>query len=647
MKQSSGAVALLFAALLSASCAAWAADKARNLAVKTNNAVVEQRIALVIGNGAYINSPLKNPVNDARDMASKLRRLGFDVVERHNLQTRQIGGTLREFRSKLAPGAVALVFYAGHGLQIKGDNYLPAVDADINSEEDVPNQSLAVRQIMDVLDESRTRLNLVFLDACRNNPYARSFRSADRGLARVSAPSGTLISYATRPGNVAADGGGRNGLYTSKLLRQMDSNLQIELVLKRVVGDVKAASQGRQEPWMEGSIEGNFCFVSCGRDGETTSGSNSLDTERVFWEGISNSRNADDFKSYMEQYPQGVFVELARQRLKRLEAGRIAMARPGALPADPSATERDLRLEAEDGDANAMYKLAVLLRDRKNYAESNHWMIEAAGQGNSPARASVGWRYRDAQGQWRDDAGFEQWCREAAAGGNAEAMFVIGRAYHVGNGAKMDYAQAMAWYQRAADAGSAPAMNNIGALYASGSGVARDDAQAMAWYQKAADAGYALAMNNVGVLYRDGLGVSKDYAQAMAWHRKAHDAGNSYGTWSIGALYYQGLGVAQDYSQALAWYQKAADAGNAYAMNSIGSIYYHGVGVTRDYLQALAWFQKAADVGNADGMAMVGVYYSDGLVVQKDRETARTWLKRAAEKGSELAKNKLKELFNE
>ena len=166
----------------------------------------EQRVALVIGNGAYKASPLKNPVNDARDMATKLRSLGFVVVERNNLGVKQIGSTLREFRSKLTPGSVALIFYAGHGLQIKGENYLPAVDAEIMGEEDVPNQSLAIRQIMDVLVDAKTRLNLVFLDACRDNPYARSFRSASRGLSKENAPSGTLISFATRPGGVAADG---------------------------------------------------------------------------------------------------------------------------------------------------------------------------------------------------------------------------------------------------------------------------------------------------------------------------------------------------------------------------------------------------------------------------------------------------------
>lgn len=235
----------------------------RNLRVDaaTPAAPSDRKVALVIGNSEYRSAPLKNPVNDAADMARKLRSLGFEVLERPNIKAATIGRTLREFRALLTPGSVALFFYAGHGLQIKGENYLPAVDADIQGEEDVPNQSIAVRQVLDVMESARTRMNLAFLDACRNNPYARSFRSGAEGLARVSAPTGTLMSFATKPGSVAADGTGRNGLYTSELLKAIDEpNLPVELMLKRVVSGVKSASKGMQEPWMEGSIEGDFEF---------------------------------------------------------------------------------------------------------------------------------------------------------------------------------------------------------------------------------------------------------------------------------------------------------------------------------------------------------------------------------------------------
>jgi TPR repeat protein len=240
-------------------------------------------------------------------MANSLRGYGFTVIERSNLTTRQVGQTLREFRSKLTPGSVAVVFYAGHGVQIKGENYLPTVDAEINGEEDVPMQSLSTRQIMDVLSESKTQMNLVFLDACRDNPYARSFRSGSRGIAKENAPSGTLISFATRPGSVAADGDGRNGLYTSVLLEQIkQSNQPIEQVLKRVVSGVKIASKGQQEPWMEGSIEGDFCFGSClNREFDNSQ----LEIES--WRSAVRLNSIESYQIYLKGYPQGRYADLA------------------------------------------------------------------------------------------------------------------------------------------------------------------------------------------------------------------------------------------------------------------------------------------------------------------------------------------------
>ncbi|OTE97928.1 hypothetical protein BCS42_11910 [Crenothrix sp. D3] len=348
----------------------------------------EQRVALVIGNATYENSPLANPVNDATDMADKLSSLGFDVVSHNNISMREIGSILSEFRSKLKPGSVALVFYAGHGIQIKGENYFPAVDAKIQTEEDVPNQSIAIRQIMDILDESKTRLNLVFLDACRNNPFARSFRSSASGLARVSAPTGTLISYATRPGSVAADGEGRNGLYTSKLLTQMNSSEQIELSLKSVVSEVKAASRGKQEPWMEGSIEGEFCFAGCGASPQVSTApapvvaaeTDSSSIELSFWDSIKNSSNPEDFRAYLAQYPKGKFESLAHNRLDQFTQATAAVEAP-APRTPPSHTEGMMvdsytaRLSSKDhfnSDGTRLKSVADIIRqDRANYHKFN------------------------------------------------------------------------------------------------------------------------------------------------------------------------------------------------------------------------------------------------------------------------------------
>lgn len=299
----------------------------------------ENRVALVMGNSSYKTAPLKNPTNDAKDMASKLKGMGFTVVERNNLTSKQIGSTLREFRAKLSPGSVALVYYAGHGLQIKGENYFPTVDAEIAGEEDVPNQSLAMRQIMDVLEDAKTRLNLVFLDACRNNPYQRSFRSSSDGLSKVNAPSGTLISFATRPGSVAADGTGRNGLYTGALLEAMDSSGdQIEQVLKRVVTRVKAGSKNQQEPWMEGSIDGEFCFGNC----LVTVAQTGLSDDRALWDSVKESRNVNDLKAYLNKFPQGLFAEVAANRIKSAELSATPQPSSPSLPLHPSTQNKDI-----------------------------------------------------------------------------------------------------------------------------------------------------------------------------------------------------------------------------------------------------------------------------------------------------------------
>lgn len=298
----------------------------------------ENRVALIIGNASYASSPLTNPVNDARAMNARLQSLGFKTVLRENITQKQIGAALREFRANLAPGAEALFFYAGHGLQIKGVNYLPAVDADISAEEDVPTQSIDVNKVLEIMEAAKTRLNLVFLDACRNNPFSRRFRSQEGGLAKMNAPSGTIISFATRPGSVAADGEGSNGLYTEHLLKAIDeAGVPIEQVLKKVLVAVKKASRGKQEPWLEGGIEGEFYFIGSARIKTQTpvASVDPLTIELAFWESIKSSQDDRDFEEYLRQYPQGRFAGLAKNRLQSITpaAGPVGKRESGSSTA--------------------------------------------------------------------------------------------------------------------------------------------------------------------------------------------------------------------------------------------------------------------------------------------------------------------------
>lgn len=296
----------------------------------------EHRVALVIGNASYAHSPLKNPVNDARAMREKLLKMRFEVILRENLKAREIGAALREFRSKLRPGSIALFFYAGHGLQIRGENYLPAVDADISSEEDVPHQSLNVNTVLNTMEDSKAGVNIVLLDACRNNPFTRSFRSGGAGLARMQAPSGTLIHYATRPGSVAEDGDGPNGTYTAALLTQIEEKgVPIEQALKRVTVRVKNATKGKQEPWMEGSLTGDFYFVIHGPT-QITIQTAPADADAAAWQAAEAANTAAAYQAYLNEYPKGKYAAAARVKLAALAPSAATPAVPPAVPAAAS-----------------------------------------------------------------------------------------------------------------------------------------------------------------------------------------------------------------------------------------------------------------------------------------------------------------------
>ena len=221
------------------------------------------RTALIIGNSAYQTVPLKNPVNDAEDMTATLRKMGFTVILKKNADLRTMEDTIRYFGKQLRGGGVGLFYFAGHGMQVDGRNYLIPIDAKIESETDVKYESVDAGRVLGKMEDAENQINIVILDACRNNPFSRNFRTSERGLARMDAPKGSLIAYATAPGEVAADGPERNGIFTKYLMKHMIApNVPIELVLKQARIDVARATGGRQIPWESSSLMGNFYFNS-------------------------------------------------------------------------------------------------------------------------------------------------------------------------------------------------------------------------------------------------------------------------------------------------------------------------------------------------------------------------------------------------
>ena len=236
----------------------WSQERAIR-PLETNN-----RQALVIGNANYEHAGvLRNPANDARAIGNTLEELGFRVTTLTEANKRQIDQAIRKFGKDLRnSNEVGLFYYAGHGMQIDGENYLLPTDINPSNETDVSYDAVPVGKLLGQMKDAGNGMNVVILDACRNNPFARSFRSGSRGLAQVIAPAGSFISYATAPGDVAADGEGDNGLFTEKLLQHMTTpGLRLEEVFKRVRADVQQDSNNKQVPWDSSSVTGDFFFV--------------------------------------------------------------------------------------------------------------------------------------------------------------------------------------------------------------------------------------------------------------------------------------------------------------------------------------------------------------------------------------------------
>ncbi|HEY0819924.1 MAG TPA: caspase family protein [Rhizobacter sp.] len=263
-------------------------------------ASAQKRVALLIGNSAYATAPLVNPANDAADLAVALKARGFETVVALNTTRREFNERVRSFADRITPGTVALFYYAGHGMQVRGRNYILPVDAKVQTEGDVVEQGVEIDSVLQRLEGKAAAINLVILDACRNNPFT-SAKGA--GLAAVDAPKGSLVAFATSPGKVALDGKGRNGVYTKHLLANLNApGMRVEDVFKRVRIGVTEESQGQQVPWENTSLTSDFYFIP--PSGEAaTAGAPDAEQQRI--QMAIATRNKGELRKYLELSPTG------------------------------------------------------------------------------------------------------------------------------------------------------------------------------------------------------------------------------------------------------------------------------------------------------------------------------------------------------
>jgi len=371
----------------------------RGRADTASQSAKERRIALVIGNGQYKMGALRNPVNDARAIAKALGQTGFSVSLVENAGKAAMRRVIRNFGEELKKGGIGLFYFAGHGIQIGDRNFLIPVSAQIESADDIEDESVDTDLLLRQMDTAQNPLNIVILDACRNNPFPRGSRSSAVGLAEMRAPTGTLVAFATAPGSVSSDGEGANGVYAKHLVDALARpGLTIEQVFKQVRVNVTQDTKNLQVPWESSSLTGDFYFrplVAVAAPGaspnleqtmvaaiqraeergrtERDAQQRQMDEairaalerqaqqflaqqkeagnaerarlESAFWESVKGSADVNDFKAYLDRYPDGTFAALAKNRIATLsrgaqpapQAGAAASAAPPARPATPMA----------------------------------------------------------------------------------------------------------------------------------------------------------------------------------------------------------------------------------------------------------------------------------------------------------------------
>jgi formylglycine-generating enzyme required for sulfatase activity len=298
----------------------------------------EPRVALVIANGDYggdIGS-LKNPVNDGKLIAASLQKVGFKVSLVTNGDQRKMKQAMLDFGQALSdagPTGTALFYYAGHGIQLNGENYLVPVGAKIKREGDVGLEALSATDVLKELNFAGNKVQIIILDACRNTPFTRSFRGGTFGLAKIDAPIGSFVAYSTAPGSVASDGQGANSPFAGALATELQKpGASIEEMFRNVRAKVIAETDSQQVPWDSSSLTAPFYFS---KDFSGAGASAAVDS--TFWDSIKDSTDPADFQAYLKKFPNGTFADLAANRIKDLKKPAAA-AIPAPVPTPATTT---------------------------------------------------------------------------------------------------------------------------------------------------------------------------------------------------------------------------------------------------------------------------------------------------------------------
>lgn len=643
----------------------------------------ERRAALVIGNSNYEEmARLRNAQGDAAAVADELSTLGFDVMQLYEADERSMKNALRRF-SKLTRGYDFVMFYfAGHGVQEDGYNYLLPVEARLEFKSELRN-CLSADDVVQHLDALPATGRLVVLDACRN-AHKSWTRSADEGLARMEAGEGTVILFSTQSGKTALDGEGEHSPFATALLANIKKpDMDFTHAINNVVRDTYFATDKQQYPLLVGSLLNDFAFNG-GRDTATPGGSVKF-TDSEIHEWMEKGSKAYDEKDYVTarkwlakaaeqgdaeaQYKLGILynrghgVETNKEEAllwyqKAAEQGlAIAQCKLGDMYlyglGDMASCNYAEALKwyekaAAQGDILAQNSLGIMylkgIGVTQDYAEAAKWYHKSAEQGDGVAQCALGVMYANGDGVARDYGEAVKWLLKSADQNNVAAQSTLAAMYDVGEGVAQNFEESAKWYRKAAEQGDTYSQYYLATYYFNGKGVPQNDTEAVKWYERAAEQGFPPAQCYLGYMYSRGRGVQQDYKRAVELYLSAANEGDHIAQYNVANMYADGKGVAQNFSLAVQWYRKSASRGFSAAQYSLGVMYANGQGVTRDNAEAAKWFRKAADQGVVEAQRMIGTMYAKGEGVNKDSNEARKWLGLAAAQGDKAAQEELAKL---
>jgi uncharacterized protein len=596
------------------------------------------RAALIIGNGDYAHeplSPLDNPLNDAREMNRRLAELGFDVTLMEDGDAAGMSRLVERISEVFPAGGVGVFYYAGHGVQYKGVNYLLPIDFQLTTPDELPRKSLALNTILQAMNAAGIKVGIIILDACRESPFGAVSDAFGQGLALVDAPGETLIAYATRPGGLAEDGIGANSPYTGALISALElPNQSIYEVFAAVRARVSQATSGRQIPWILGSLgplgtQFQFRPVAAPQIAETLAvPGQPITLASVHWNTIQQSVDPTDFERFLTMEPQRPYVQLAQRRLNELRAqGRDDLPDMGTRVAlattevpegiDSLITECDI--VAADPYDNGRITAGVPW-GLVNTSIAIRACLRSVGTApNTPRLIFNLGRALDIAERF-DEA--ETFYRRAADLGYASAFKNLGYMQRTSRGVPENSEAAADLYLEAALRGSNGGRTAVATLYREGMGVPKSNTEALKWYRLAAEDGYPAALDAIGYFYLNGLGVDKDETESARYYELAASLGQSNGMYNLGRAYLMGVGVEQDCEQAVTWFVRGLEEGNPYTPFYLGRMFREKWCVGRDYRLAMSYLKLSADRGFAEAYYHIGQMYENGEGVDANLEEA-------------------------